>query len=391
LIIMNKQRVGNSTFIHNLNQGSIFKIIHRHGPITRKELAENTSYSAATITNHVKKLIEEEYVIETEKGSSNGGRKPVYIKVNPQKGYMLSLNIGVNHSQLYLFDLAFEILEGKNIDIDHEQDAEFNLLKIKAEIEKLLEKHQIKREKILGLGVGVPALINREHNSLEFAPNLGWHDLEIPKFYSQYFDFPVLLENEAKAAVIGEKEFIYPDIENLVFVSINEGIGCGILLDGKLYTGASGNAGEFGHLIIDSDGPKCHCGNDGCWETLASESFLRDEVKRYLKKDLSIDQIYELDFEKDEKLRSIIERSGCNIGIGLVNIINSLSPEHIVIGGGIIRAEGYLMDNINKIVDQKSLNISREFVDLKFTELEGLATIYGLAAQIFNLSVEIVT
>jgi predicted NBD/HSP70 family sugar kinase len=388
---MNKQRVGNSTFIHNLNQGSIFKIIQRRGPITRKQLAESTNYSAATITNHVKKLIEEEYVIETEKGTSNGGRKPVYIKVNPKKGYMLALNIGVNHSQLYLFDLAFEVLAGENIDIEHQEDAEFNLLQIKDQIEKLLDEQQIKREKILGLGVGVPALIDREKNSLEFAPNLGWHDLEIPKFYAQYFDFPVLLENEAKAAVIGEKEFVYPDIENLVFVSINEGIGCGILLDGKLYTGASGNAGEFGHLIIDSDGPKCHCGNDGCWETLASESFLRDQLNSYLDRDLSIDQIYQLDFEKDEKLKSIIKSSGCNIGIGLVNIINSLSPEHIVIGGGIIRAKGYLMENINQIVDQKSLKISREHVDLKFTELEGMATIYGLAAQIFNLSVEIVS
>lgn len=388
---MSKQRVGNSTFIHNLNQGSIFKIIHRRGPITRKQLAESTSYSAATITNHVKKLIEEEYVIETEKGTSNGGRKPVYIKVNPKKGYMLALNIGVNHSQLYLFDLAFEVLASKNIDIEHQEDAEFNLLQIKDQIEQLLAEQQIKREKILGLGVGVPALIDREKNSLEFAPNLGWRDLEIPKFYAQYFDFPVLLENEAKAAVIGEKEFVYPDIENLVFVSINEGIGCGILLDGKLYTGASGNAGEFGHLIIDSDGPKCHCGNDGCWETLASESYLRDEVNSYLDSDLSIDQMYQLDFEKDEKLKSIIKSGGCNIGIGLVNIINSLSPEHIVIGGGIIRAKGYLMENINQIVDQKSLRISREFVDLKFTELEGLATIYGLAAQVFNLSVEIVS
>jgi predicted NBD/HSP70 family sugar kinase len=388
---MNKQRVGNSTFIHNLNQGSIFKIIHRKGPITRKELADSTSYSAATITNHVKKLIAEDYVIETEKGTSNGGRKPVYIKVNPKKGYMLSLNIGVNHSQLYLFDLAFEILEGREIDIEHQKDAEDNLIKIKDEIDELLSKNSIKREKILGLAVGIAGLINREKNQLEFAPNLGWNQLAIPEIYAEYFDFPIILENEAKAAVIGEKEFVYPDIDNLVFVSINEGIGCGILLDGNLYTGASGNAGEFGHLIIDSDGPKCHCGNNGCWETLASEEALKKEVNNYLNDDLTIEEIYQLDFEKDQDLKKIIEKSGCNIGIGLVNIINSLSPEHIVIGGGIIRAEGYLMKNINKIVDQKSLNISREHVDLKFTELEGLAAVYGLAALVFKNSVEIVS
>lgn len=387
---MKKQQVGNSTFIHHLNQGTIFKIIHRKGPITRKELADITSYSASTITNHVKKLIKEEYVIETKKGNSNGGRKPVFIEVNSKKGYMISLNIGVNKSQIYLFNLTFEILAGKDILIDREKNALYNLNKIKNEIDLLLKKYKIDRKKILGLGIGVPALINHEKRQLEFAPNLGWKELDIPEFYSNYYDFPIILENEAKAAVIGEKEFVYPDIENLVFVSINEGIGCGILLDGKLYTGASGNAGEFGHLIIDSDGPKCHCGNNGCWETLASESFLRDEINKYLDSSLSIDEIYQLDLKQDQDLKNIFKRAGCNIGIGLVNIINSLSPEHIVIGGGIIRAKGYLMENINKIVDQKSLKISREFVDLKFTNLNGLATIYGLAAEVFNFSLEIV-
>ena len=387
---MKKQQVGNSTFIHNLNQGAIFKIIHRNGPISRKELAESTSYSAATITNHVKKLIEEEYVIETEKGNSSGGRKPVYIKVNPQKGYMLSLNIGVNKCQLYLFDLSFEILNGREILIDSKEDALFNLNNIKNEIELLLNEYQIDREKILGLGVGVPALIDREKNQLDFAPNLGWEKVAITEFYSQYFDFPIILENEAKAAVIGEKEFVYPDIKNLVFVSINEGIGCGILLDGKLYTGASGNAGEFGHLIIDSDGPKCHCGNKGCWETLASENYLEKEVNRYLKEDLRLKDIYKLEFSKDKNLKVIIDKIGSNIGIGLANIINSLSPENIVIGGGIIRAEGYLMKNIKKVVEQNSISISQKHANLRFTELDGLAAVYGLAAQIFNNSIEIV-
>ena len=212
----------------------------------------------------------------------------------------------------------------------------------------------------------------------------------ITEFYSQYFDFPIILENEAKAAVIGEKEFVYPDIKNLVFVSINEGIGCGILLDGKLYTGASGNAGEFGHLIIDSDGPKCHCGNKGCWETLASENYLEKEVNRYLKEDLRLKDIYKLEFSKDKNLKVIIDKIGSNIGIGLANIINSLSPENIVIGGGIIRAEGYLMKNIKKVVEQNSISISQKHANLRFTELDGLAAVYGLAAQIFNNSIEIV-
>lgn len=387
---MKKQSVGNARFIHNLNQGAIFRKIHRSGPITRKRLAEITDYSAATITNHVKKLIAEDYVIETKKGHSNGGRKPVYIKVNPKKGYMISLNIGVNYSQLFLFDLSFDVLAAKKIAVNSQEGAEFNLLLIKDEIINILENNNIARKKVLGLGTAVPALIDRQENKLEFAPNLGWHNLAVADFFAEYFDFPIILENEAKAAVIGEKEFVYPEIENLVFVSINEGIGCGILLDGRLYTGASGNAGEFGHLIIDSDGPKCDCGNNGCWERLASEKYLQSEINQHLNKNLTIDQIYELDFEENPALKKILKEAVSNIGIGLVNIINSLSPEHIVIGGGIIRAEGYLLETINQIIAEKTLNICRKFVDLKLTELNGQAAVYGLAARVFNNSIEII-
>ncbi|SFL64469.1 ROK family transcriptional regulator [Halanaerobium salsuginis] len=387
---MNKQRVGNSTFIHNLNQGSIFKIIHRYGPITRKELAENTNYSAATITNHVKTLIEEEYVIETKKGSSNGGRKPVYIKVNPKKGYMLAVNIGVNNCQLFLFDLNFSVISAQNFILDQNQTAQASLLEIKDKIETVLSDQQIKAEKILGLGIAVPALINRAKKRLEFAPNLGWKKLAISEVLAEYFSFPILIENEAKAAVIGEKEFIYPDDDNLVFVSINEGIGCGIILDGKLYTGASGNAGEFGHLIIDSDGPVCHCGNNGCWETMASENYLKNNISKYLAREVSLVEIAQLDFGENN-LDQLLKEYAANIGIGLVNIINSLSPEQIIIGGEILKIQEKLLPTIKKIISKRSLQISGDYVKINFTELDGKAAVYGLAALVFNSSIEIIS
>lgn len=387
---MNKQRVGNSTFIHNLNQGSIFKIIHRYGPITRKELAENTNYSAATITNHVKTLIEEEYVIETKKGSSNGGRKPVYIKVNPKKGYMLAVNIGVNNCQLFLFDLNFSVISAQNFILDQNQTAQASLLEIKDKIETVLSDQQIKAEKILGLGIAVPALINRAKKRLEFAPNLGWKKLAISEVLAEYFSFPILIKNEAKAAVIGEKEFIYPDDDNLVFVSINEGIGCGIILDGKLYTGASGNAGEFGHLIIDSDGPVCHCGNNGCWETMASENYLKNNISKYLAREVSLVEIAQLDFGENN-LDQLLKEYAANIGIGLVNIINSLSPEQIIIGGEILKIQEKLLPTIKKIISKRSLQISGDYVKINFTELDGKAAVYGLAALVFNSSIEIIS
>jgi len=119
----------------------------------------------------------------------------------------------------------------------------------------------------------VPGLIDKVKGILEFAPNLGWKNVYISKIFKDKYNLPVILNNEAKAAAIGERESIYPNINNMVFVSINEGIGCGIFFNGGLYRGASGNAGEFGHIIIDTNGPLCTCGNKGCWETFSFRKF----------------------------------------------------------------------------------------------------------------------
>ncbi len=175
-------------------------------------------------------------------------------------------------------------------------------------------------------------------------------------------------------------------MDNMVFVSINEGIGCGVILNGELYRGASGNAGEFGHIIIDTNGPACHCGNKGCWETLASESYI---VNRYLKlsnsnKELTKKEIYQIGKNGDKKIIEIFNEAGRNIGIGLVNIINGLSPELLVIGGGIVEIKDYIYDEIVKKLEESALSISYRSVKIKFSKLGSLAAVYGMADLIIN-------
>ncbi|AZR72182.1 hypothetical protein BBF96_01480 [Anoxybacter fermentans] len=199
----------------------------------------------------------------------------------------------------------------------------------------------------------------------------------------------MILDNEAKAAAIGEKEFFHHNADNLVFVSINEGVGCGIIFDGKLYRGASGNAGEFGHIIIDSNGPQCHCGNNGCWEALASENYI---VKRYLelsnfKQELTKDEIYQLGKNGDTNVLNIFKEIGKNIGIGLANIINSLSPELLIIGGGITEIKDYIYADIIEVLKEKALSVSLEKVVVEFSKLGNLATVYGMANLVFEKSI----
>jgi len=387
-----KARLGNSIVIRKWNLSSIFKAIRKQGPIPRIELTEITGCSAGTVSNHVRTLIKKGFVIETKKGISSGGRKPIQLMINPQKAYIFSIEIEVNQIKIVMFDLEIKVAMKSIIPIIYKDDYKKTLEQVFFEMDKMIEEKNLRLDNFLGIGVAVPGLIDKEKGILEFAPNLGWKNVYISKIFKDKFNLPVILDNEAKAAAIGEREFIYPKMDNMVFISINEGIGCGVILNGELYRGASGNAGEFGHIIIDTNGPACHCGNKGCWETLASESSI---VNRYLKlsnsnKELTKKEIYQLGKNGDKKVIEIFSETGRNIGIGLVNIVNGLSPELLVIGGGIVEIKDYVYEEIIKKLEEGALSVSYRNVEIKFSKLGSLAAVYGMADIIINESIKFI-
>ncbi|MFW6308680.1 MAG: ROK family protein [bacterium] len=388
---MFRHQVGNSRYIHNLNLVGVFRLINNMGPVTRKELAENSKYSAATVSNHVKTLMQKGFVIETEKGHSTGGRKPVYLNVNPEKGYIISIEIQVNKVKLVIFNLKLNIKKSVEINIQNKNKPPLVLNSILSRLRKVLTEEKLNQKKILGIGIAIPGLVEKSDNILQFAPNLGWEQVDIVKHFSEY-QVPIILENEANAAVVGEKEFIYPQQQNMVYVSINEGIGCGIIFNGILYPGASGNAGEFGHIIIDNEGRKCHCGNRGCWETLASINYIINEYKE--KTGQEIKNIKEINHilknQKRTQLINILHRTGFNIGLGLVNIINSLSPEMLIIGGNINLFKSYIENEILNIIEKKALSISSKKLDLQFSKLNESAAVHGLASIVFDESISMI-
>jgi len=387
-----KAILGNSIAVRRWNLSSIFKLIRKRGPISRIELTKISGCSAGTASNHVRTLIEKGFVIETKKGISSGGRKPIQLMVNPNKAYIFSIEIEVNKIKMVLFDLELKVVTKNIIPITYKNDYRKTLEEVFFKIDKMMEEKNLELDNLLGIGVAVPGLIDKVKGILEFAPNLGWENVPILNIFKDKYGIPIVLNNEAKAAAIGERESIYPNINNMVFVSINEGIGCGIFFNGGLYRGASGNAGEFGHIIIDTNGPLCTCGNKGCWETLASENFI---VNSYLKlpnsnKELTKEEIYQLGKNGDKKIIEIFKEAGRNIGIGLVNIINGLSPELLVIGGGIVEIKEYIYEEIVKKLEESALSISYRNVKIKFSELGSLAAVYGLADLIIEKRIKFI-
>jgi len=392
--IMNKSKtnLGNSITMKKWNLSRIFKTIYQQGPISRIKLTEITGCSPGTVSNHVKTLIKKGFVVETNKGISSGGRKPVKLIINPNKAYIFSIEIEVNRIKIVMFDLKVKPVEMIIIPIKHKGDYLRTFEHVFYEMDNMIKRKNLRLEDFLGIGVAVPGLIDKIKGVLEFAPNLGWKDVSISKIFKEKYDLPVILNNEAKAAAIGERGSYYPQVNNMVFVSINEGIGCGLYINGSLYRGASGNAGEFGHITINTNGTKCHCGNRGCWEIYASENYI---VNRYLelsvnKKKLSKEEIYILGKNDDETALKIFQEIGRNIGVGLVNIINGLSPELLVIGGGIVEIKDYIYEEIIKKLEESCLSVSCKKTDIKFSKLGNMAAVYGMADLIINKRIKFI-
>ncbi|MDD2352558.1 MAG: ROK family transcriptional regulator [Atribacterota bacterium] len=391
---MNKSKtnLGNSITMKKWNLSRIFKTIYQQGPISRIKLTEITGCSPGTVSNHVKTLIKKGFVVETNKGISSGGRKPVKLIINPNKAYIFSIEIEVNRIKIVMFDLKVKPVEKIIIPIKHKGDYLRTFEHVFYEMDNMIKRKNLRLEDFLGIGVAVPGLIDKIKGVLEFAPNLGWKDVSISKIFKEKYDLPVILNNEAKAAAIGERGSYYPQVNNMVFVSINEGIGCGLYINGSLYRGASGNAGEFGHITINTNGTKCHCGNRGCWEIYASENYI---VNRYLelsvnKKKLSKEEIYILGKNDDKTALKIFQEIGRNIGVGLVNIINGLSPELLVIGGGIVEIKDYIYEEIIKKLEESCLSVSCKKTDIKFSKLGNMAAVYGMADLIINKRIKFI-
>jgi len=256
---------------------------------------------------------------------------------------------------------------------------------------------------IAGIGIGAAGACDVATGVITFSPNLpGWHDIPLKDAIQREFNLPVHLENDATAAALGEHCFGGAvGIDNLIYICVGTGIGGGILIGGQLYHGASGSAGEIGHMTIDINGPRCPCGNSGCWETLASGTALaREAVKRIeagaqtsilnfadgqLQK-VSAHRVYLAARGGDRLANELISQTGYYLGVGLVNIVNIFNPQLILIGGGLSRMGQLLLEPATKVVRERAYKLPARAVRIELARLGADAEALGAAALVLESS-----
>lgn len=316
-----------------INRNLVFNLIRTQQPLSRADLARVSGLQRSTVSLIVEDLIADRWVLEGSTGRLPRGRRPTFLELNDQRA-VIALDIHPEHSMIAVTDLGGKILAQNVIDVP--ADPNKAIQPMVSAIRKLIDAHSDKS--FDGIGITLPGRADPSLEKLIFAPNLNWPVLSIKSRIQRATGLRVEMDNVANACALSEIWFGASDgVRDLVVVNVSEGIGTGIFANGRILRGASGMAGEFGHVQMSTDGELCGCGSRGCWETTASNRaglrYFGQMSGRILPKNFAA--LVKMAQADDADAMMALEKMASFLGRGLRMIASALAPNEIIIVGDI--------------------------------------------------------
>jgi glucokinase-like ROK family protein len=370
---MNTFSAGDQSLVREINLSSILRYLHSSAPLSRAQLANLTGLNKSTVSSLVEELISRKLIHEIGMNISGTGRPATLLEWDPDAGCIIGVELGVDFVAIILTNFVGKILWRRQIDIDPSESQEAMLDQTLQLADEAAHTNFTQSLRLLGLGLATPGIVNMQDGMLIFAPNLHWRNVPLGKIFIDHLKIPVIVDNDANAAALGEHLFgVARQLHSFVFIFAGVGIGGGLFLNGELYRGMSGFAGEIGHctFLVEPFQIPCHCGNRGCWETYANQFSIveraraRLEVKRtsiipeLMKAQqvpLNLSIITQAAEEGDAEAREVLTEAGAAMGIGIANLINIFNPEMIVVGGPLSRAGEFMLPAAMESVNQYAL------------------------------------
>jgi predicted NBD/HSP70 family sugar kinase len=336
-----------------INRNLILNLVRKQQPLSRADLARISGLQRSTVSLIVEDLIADKLVVEGPTGRLPRGRRPTFLQLNSQRA-VLALDVHPEQVTLAVSDLGGKIIAQQLLDIPESSRSVAEIVKA---IKRVIAEH--KQKSFDGIGVCLPGRTDPILEQAIFAPNLHFPIRDIRKRIAKATGLRVEMDNVANACALAEVWFGESDgIHDLVVVNVSEGIGTGILANGRLLRGDSGMAGEFGHVQLDPAGPLCGCGNHGCWETLASN---RAALRHYAESGgsangVSFASLLSLAHAGEPAAIAALEWMSTNLGRGLRMITTALAPKEIVIVGDVTTAWYRFGPMIEEEMRRNSLN-----------------------------------
>jgi predicted NBD/HSP70 family sugar kinase len=371
------------------NRSDVIDVLRRARVASRADIARLTGLSRTTVSSLVTELQDSGLVTEAEVevagGAATPGRPGVLLALEPAAGTAVGVDFGHSHLRVAIADLSSRVLAERLRAHDVDRDAGAGLDAAAELIDEVLEESGISRDRVLAVGMGLPGPVDRHTGTVGSSVILpGWAGLRPASELEQRIGLPIKVDNDANLGALGElSSGAAVGAQDLVYVKIASGIGSALVLGGRVHHGASGIAGELGHVIVDPQGHVCRCGNRGCLETLAAGPALLD-LLRHSHGDLDTAGLLDLVADGDVGSRRVITDAGRSVGRVLADVVNLVNPELIVIGGELGVAGDALIEGVTESIRRYALPAASEAVRVRAAVLGDRAEVLGALALVIN-------
>ncbi|HEX7733975.1 MAG TPA: ROK family transcriptional regulator [Ktedonobacteraceae bacterium] len=395
--------------IREFNRLLVLNYVRVYGPVSRVMLAQRLGLSRTTVSSIIDTLLQEGFVREGHflDAAPRGGRRAILVHFNADAGRILGIDVGRTHLTMLLTDLTPSIVARRSVSFDTNRGPDVCLPILISEIRTFVEASATSWEAIAGIGLGIPGPLSGDLHRLSSPPHMpGWDDVDIWALLHAAFRKPLYIDNDANMGALGESRCgAGRGDANMAYVKIGTGIGGGLILNGRIYRGHRGSAGELGHLTIDENGPHCVCGGRGCLETLAGaraivadaeqglslackraalpgdESTLRQGAQRVF---ADITDVTAAAQKGDAACIAALERAGERIALALAGLVNLVNPASIILDGGVAHAGEILLNSIRRVVSSSSLPAAWKGTRLLLGELGSTAIALGAALTVLD-------
>jgi glucokinase-like ROK family protein len=392
--LIQAESLPNRNFITS-SEKKLIDLIRIYGEFTKADFVTYTDYSRTKITSCIDSLLNKKIIVANKATEYSGGRRSKTFGLNGKLGLLSGIDIGATSIDLGIADFSGKLL-ARYAEPASIKDGPIKILgRICSLLEKMLKENNWEPEQMIGMGVGVPGPVDFSAGIVVSPPIMpGWDRYPIIQTMQQWFPSAnVVVDNDVNVMALGEiNQGAGKRVNNLIFVKIGTGIGAGIICDGKIYRGANGCAGDIGHIGVNKSGPVCHCGNQGCLETVAAGPAIAERsllaaqagkspiLLKYYERNgnvLRAEDVNNAAREGDALAIEVIRESGQFVGDVLASLVNFYNPEMIVIGGGVSNLGNLLLSSIRQAVLHRSLPLATRDLEIVFSEIGSDAGVIG--------------
>jgi predicted NBD/HSP70 family sugar kinase len=379
--------------LRRVNRSAVLRPLFLEGPLNRVVLAQLTGLSSASVTNVIGDLLEEELVVEVGTEESDGGRPRVQLRVNPTFGAVIGVDVGETGIRVEGFDLSMTEIAGAAVDAHpKEHDARSVVNHVAAAVHELQSQVERSGQRVLGVGVGVPGVVERGQDVYVHAPSIGWNAVPLAQLLRAQLELPLFVENGAKT--LGQAEMWLGagrGARHAVVTLWGTGVGAAIFADGALLRGAASSAGEWGHTNAVVGGRSCRCGAAGCIEAyIGAEALVREWARAddLISLPQEFDQVEWIDrlvlaSSSSEAAAMVLDRTATYFGTAAANLVNLFNPERVIVGGWVgLKLGPLLLPKIRAVVAEQALDYAAARVSVVLGQLGTDAVALGASTLV---------